>query len=74
MRVILPSAVIIVCAAALVFLSHREGYRAGFIQGKRFVLTVLRHVSPEAARMFRKDVNEAYQYDIFSELRKNRKE
>lgn len=74
MRIVIPAVVIILCAAALAFFSRREGYRAGFVQGKRFILTVLRHVSPEAARMFRRDVDAAYHYDVYSELNENGKE
>lgn len=62
------ASVIIVCVVLIICLTHKNSYRSGFIQGKRFILTVLRHVSPDAADKFQKDTIKQYNYDIFTEL------
>lgn len=64
----IPIVVIFVCVGLLVFMAHKSGYRDGFVFGRRFVLVVLRHVSPDAADQFRKEIMSRYQYDIFGEL------
>ena len=67
---LIPVAVIILCAVALVVFTYKFGFRNGFSVGKRFILTVLRHVSPDAADKFRMEIMKQYQYDIFTELNK----
>lgn len=68
--VIIPIAVIVACAVALAVFTYKCGYRDGFMVGKRFILTVLLHVSPEAADRFRREIMDRYQYDIFTEIDK----
>lgn len=67
---VIPAAVVILCVAALIYFTHKNSYRDGFLCGKRFILTILRHVSPEAADKFRRDIMEQYRYDVFDELTK----
>ena len=67
---VIPAAVIVLCVAALIYVTHKNSYRSGFLCGKRFILTILRHVSPEAADKFRRDIMEQYQYDVFREFTK----
>ena len=60
--------VIVLCVVLIIIIAHGNGYRNGFVAGRRFVLIVLRYISPEAAAEFRRDTIKQYNYDIFGEI------
>ena len=60
----------IACAAVMLVYTYRNGHRDGFAEGRRFILFVMRQISPEAASRFADDMEKQYGYDIFSEIRR----
>ena len=58
--------VFVVFLIILVRTAYRHGYHNGFVTGKRFIVAVMREVSPEATRQFREEMQREYQWDIYS--------
>lgn len=68
MGIWIPVLVIAVCAAVMLVFTYKNGHRNGFMQGKRFILFVMKRISPDAADRFAADMEEQYGYDIFGEI------
>lgn len=67
-----PVIIILICFAASNIFSYVRGRTTGqtdgFITGKKFILVMLRSLSPSAADQFEADVRREYNYEIYSEL------
>ena len=60
--------IIVVCAFILLAFTYKNGHMSGFVHGKRFILFVMKQISPDAADRFAADMKKQYGYDIFGDL------